>query len=135
MSDFEPAESFHPGEYLRDEIHARGLNARQFAELSGIELSTVRRILRCASPVTLTHAIAISKALGTSSVTWVNLQFAYLKGEVIQQRRDLVYWAEHHGELDACWVLSHLGKLESDIAGIDALHCKIKATMSRCKIE
>jgi HTH-type transcriptional regulator/antitoxin HigA len=71
------AEAFHPGEFLRDELAARGLSAAQFAEASGLHANTVAEILGCALAVNAHAAFKLARALGTSPELWLSLQQSY----------------------------------------------------------
>ena len=44
-NDFFPAEVFPPGEFLRDELEARGWNQTEFAEILGREPRVVNEII------------------------------------------------------------------------------------------
>lgn len=72
-----PAEAFHPGSFLHDELVERRLSAAQFAELSGLHLNTVIEILEGSLAVNPHCAFDLGKALGTSAELWLNLQKAY----------------------------------------------------------
>jgi HTH-type transcriptional regulator / antitoxin HigA len=72
-----PAEVFPPGDYLRDELEARGWTQRQFAKIIGRPLQTVNGIINGKVAVTATTAKEIAEAFGTSAELWMNLQGSY----------------------------------------------------------
>jgi len=72
-----PAEVFAPGEYLRDELEARGWTGEEFAEIIGRPVQVVSEILNGRKQIVPETALAIADALGTSAELWVNLQTAY----------------------------------------------------------
>ena len=76
-SPYKPAEAFPPGEYLRDELDARGWTQSEFAEILGRPPQVVSEILNAKKEITPETAVAISEALGTSAEVWLNLQTRY----------------------------------------------------------
>jgi HTH-type transcriptional regulator/antitoxin HigA len=74
---FKPAQVFHPGEYLKDELAERGWSRQDFARIINIPLQTVDRIICGKQQVTAEIAKAIGLALGTGPEVWLNLQGAY----------------------------------------------------------
>ena len=76
-SSHKAAEAFAPGEYLRDELEARGWTQSEFAEIIGRPAQVVSEILNAKKEITPVTALAISEALGTSAEVWLNLQTRY----------------------------------------------------------
>ncbi|MBV8780305.1 MAG: HigA family addiction module antidote protein [Phycisphaerae bacterium] len=74
---FKPAEVFHPGEFLRDELIARGWTQSDLARVIGRPLQTVNEIILGKKRVTAATAKALGSALGTGPEIWINLQTAY----------------------------------------------------------
>ena len=72
-----PAETFAPGEYLRDELAERGWAEGEFASIFGRPVQTVSEILNGKKEITPETAAAIGAALGTSAELWLNLQTSY----------------------------------------------------------
>jgi HTH-type transcriptional regulator/antitoxin HigA len=72
-----PAEVFPPGEYLRDELEARGWTQSEFAEILARPTQVVSEILNDKKEITPETAVAIGEALGTGAEFWLNLQAAY----------------------------------------------------------
>ena len=77
------AEAFPPGEYLRDELEARGWTQEEFAEIIGRSEAAVNRIINAKASITPETARLFEAALSTSAMFWINLEAAYqfwLKG-------------------------------------------------------
>jgi len=79
--------TFHPGEYLSDEIRARGLSLDAFAKMLGWEVMKLSALLSENAPLTKVDAEDIGKALGTSSQLWINLNNAYYGKENIKAKK------------------------------------------------
>ncbi|MDD2325104.1 MAG: HigA family addiction module antitoxin [Alphaproteobacteria bacterium] len=77
MNYRQPAEAFPPGEFLRDELEARGWNQAEFADIIGRPARLVSEILAGKRGITPETAIAIAAALGTSPEFWMNLDASY----------------------------------------------------------
>lgn len=74
--ELEPFESTHPGELLRDELEARGLTLRKFAEIIGISCPVLNEVIK-GSPITAELAFKIEAAMGTKAYIWIELQTQY----------------------------------------------------------
>jgi HTH-type transcriptional regulator/antitoxin HigA len=77
MATRRPAEVFHPGEYLRDELKERDWSQVEFAEIIGRDKRLVNEIINGKRGITPETARAIGAALGTSAEVWMNLDSAY----------------------------------------------------------
>ncbi len=75
-----PAEVFPPGEFIRDELEARGWTQEEFADILGRPLQTVNQIINGKKEITAETARAIAEAFGTSAELWLNLQSAPRSG-------------------------------------------------------
>ena len=75
-------EAFTPGEYLKDELDARGWTQTQFARIIGRPIQVVNQIIKGRKSVTPETAAAIAAALGTSAELWMNLEIAYRLSKV-----------------------------------------------------
>jgi HTH-type transcriptional regulator/antitoxin HigA len=71
------AETFPPGDFLREEIEARGWTQAKLAEVLGRPLQTVNAIINGKKAVTPQTAVELAAALGTSAELWMNLEQAY----------------------------------------------------------
>jgi HTH-type transcriptional regulator/antitoxin HigA len=74
---FVPAEVFPPGEYLRDELQARGWTQGEFARIIGRPVQAVNEIVNGKKRITVETANAIGLALGTGPELWLNLEITY----------------------------------------------------------
>jgi HTH-type transcriptional regulator / antitoxin HigA len=72
-----PAEVFQPGEYLRDELQARGWTQGNFARIIGRPVQVVNEIVNGKKRITVETAKAIGLALGTGPELWLNLENTY----------------------------------------------------------
>ena len=77
MADRVPAEVFPPGEFLRDELEARGWSQVEFAEIIGRPPRLINEILAGKRSISPATAREIGAALGTSAIFWLNLEAAY----------------------------------------------------------
>lgn len=71
------AEPFHPGEYIADEIEARGWSVETLCERAGFRRDLAEELLACKRPVTSVVAYCLAQAFGTDQRTWLNLQKAF----------------------------------------------------------
>ena len=77
LKEIKAAETFPPGEYLRDELKARGWTQSQFAQIIGRPLQLVSEIINGRKRITERTALQIAAALGTSARVWLNLENNY----------------------------------------------------------
>jgi len=77
MEGRRPAEVFHPGEHLLDELDARGWTQVEFAEILGRPVTLVNDIIKGRRGITPETARGFAAALGTSAEFWMNLDSAY----------------------------------------------------------
>lgn len=77
MAEIKPAEVFHPGEILLDELNARGWSQVEFAEIVGRPYQVINEIIKGRKRVTPETAKEFSAALGTTPEFWLNLDSAY----------------------------------------------------------
>jgi HTH-type transcriptional regulator/antitoxin HigA len=74
MTDRVPAEVFPPGEFLRDELEARGWTQTEFARIIRRPLRLVNEIITGKRDISPDTAQALAAALGTSAQLWMNLE-------------------------------------------------------------
>ena len=77
MSERRPVEVFSPGEFIREELEARGWTQDDLAEILGRPLRTVNEIITGKRGVTPETAKGLGQALGTSAQLWMNLEASY----------------------------------------------------------
>lgn len=73
----QPAERFHPGEYIREELEARGWSIETMVERSGLRRDLIEELIAESRPVTRLVALCLANAFGTGDVVWRNLQKCY----------------------------------------------------------
>jgi len=71
------AETFPPGEFLREELDARGWTQSDFADILGRPIQLVNEIVLGKRAITPETAQGLADALGTSPQLWLNLESAY----------------------------------------------------------
>ena len=77
-----PAEVFFPGEFLRDELEARGWTQIEFGEIMGRPTRLVNELIAGKKAITPETAMQLAEALGTSPDLWMNLESQYLLSKV-----------------------------------------------------
>jgi addiction module HigA family antidote len=71
------AAAFPPGEFIREELEARGWTQRDLAEVLGRPLQMVNQVVNGRKEITPRTAVELAAAFGTSAELWVNLESAY----------------------------------------------------------
>jgi HTH-type transcriptional regulator/antitoxin HigA len=71
------AEAFPPGEFIREELEARGWTQKRLAEVLGRPFQTVNAVVNGRKSVTPRLARELEAALGASAEYWLNLENAY----------------------------------------------------------
>jgi HTH-type transcriptional regulator / antitoxin HigA len=82
MNTRTPAEVFSPGEFIRDELDARGWTQDDLAQIIGRPQASVNLIINDKRGITPETAILLSGAFGTSAEFWLNLDSAYKLSKV-----------------------------------------------------
>lgn len=77
MKKRSPAEVFSPGEFIREEIEARGWMQEDLAEILDRPLRLVNEITTGRRGITPETAKGLGEAFGTTAQFWMNLQSAY----------------------------------------------------------
>jgi len=78
MSERIPAEVFPPGEFIKDELDARGWTQGDLAEIMGRPNRLISMIVTGKKRITPETAQGLGEAFGTGAQFWMNLQNAYL---------------------------------------------------------
>lgn len=87
MERIRTAEPIHPGEFLRDELEARGMTGDQLAEAAELTPARVDAVVREQCRITESFASAISRVFDQDAATWMKLQYAYDQHEVRKKMR------------------------------------------------
>ena len=77
MGERIPAEAFHPGEYIGDEMSARGLTIYLFCKQLGWSPVLLNAVLGERIAVSNTMAADLARVFGQDPQTWINLQAAW----------------------------------------------------------
>lgn len=76
------AEIFPPGEFLRDELEARGWTQTELAEIIGRPVRLINEIIAGKKAITPETAIQLGDSLGTGPELWMNLESQYQLSKV-----------------------------------------------------
>ena len=74
---FKAAQVFHPGEFVREELEARGWTQRDLARIIGRPLQAVNEVINGRKRITAETAKELALAFGTGPELWMNLENAY----------------------------------------------------------
>ncbi len=93
MADRQIAEVFHPGEFIKDELEARGWSQLDLAEILGRDAILVNQLIKGKRSITPETAKGLGDAFGgTGAQYWLNLESIYQLHKVTQSsgNNDLV---------------------------------------------
>src|SRR4051812_4867927 len=90
MAIRKPAEVFPPGEFLREELEARGWTQADLAAIVGRPVHSINQIIVGKRGISPEMAQGLAAALGTSPEFWMNLDAAYQLGHVRRDDSDVV---------------------------------------------
>lgn len=76
MTERRPAEVFPAGEFLRDELEARGWTGADLAALIGQPVGVVNEVIAGERGISIELAGALAAALGTTPEFWMRLELA-----------------------------------------------------------
>ncbi|OHB59296.1 MAG: addiction module antidote protein, HigA family [Planctomycetes bacterium RBG_13_46_10] len=125
------AEIFHPGEFIREEIEARGWTQADLASIMGRPIQVVNQILNGYKSVTSRTATELAAAFGTSAEIWLNLQTAYslslenVDATAIEKKAHLYKIAPIKIMQKRVWI-----KKTNDLAELEAELCRFYETKS-----
>lgn len=91
-----PAEIFPPGEFLKDELDARGWTQVEFAEIIERDTRVISEVIGGKRSITPETAIAFGEALGTGPEFWLNLESQYQLSKVRPKENSISRKAELH---------------------------------------
>src|SRR6516165_441468 len=78
MSTRTPAEVFPPGDFIRDELDARGWTQGDLAQIMGRPLQAVNELISGKKQITPDTALGLAKAFGDDdALYWMNLESVY----------------------------------------------------------
>ena len=74
---FKPAEVFPPGDFIREELAARGWSQSDLARVIGRPLQAVNQIINGRKRITVETSKELGLAFGTGPELWLNLENSY----------------------------------------------------------
>lgn len=92
-----PVEAFPPGEFLKEELEARGWTQTDLAEILGRPVQLVNEIIANKRVITPETAKGLADAFGTSGQYWLNLQSAYQLRQLAERDSTVVRRARLYG--------------------------------------
>lgn len=124
MNARRPAEVFPPGEYIKDELEARGWSQSDLAAIMGRKFPVINEIVSGKRGITRQSAIELGDAFGTGPDLWMNLEAAYRLGSVdagettVSRRARLYAWAPIREMIRRKWIESteSIDELETRVA-------------------
>src|SRR5437870_4776428 len=72
-----PAEAFPPGEFLREELEARGWTQLDLAEILGVTPGHINDVIKGKASITPESAKALGTAFDVDPQYWMNLESIY----------------------------------------------------------
>lgn len=98
FSEVTPFKAIHVGEYIKDELDARGMLQKELAKMTGIQTSVLNDIIKGKRDLTAEHSVLIGNALGINDDFFYDLQKQYdmdrarLSERVAQQAAAITIW-------------------------------------------
>jgi HTH-type transcriptional regulator/antitoxin HigA len=77
MENIKRAKVFPPGDFIKEELDARGWTQLDLAEILDRPVPTINQIISGKKAITPETALGLAKAFGTSAEIWLNLENAY----------------------------------------------------------
>lgn len=75
----------HPGDVLKEELEARNISQREFANLTGINYTMLNEVLNGKRPVTSEFALVMEASLGINPEMLINMQNRYTMAAIKQR--------------------------------------------------
>lgn len=76
-NELRPYVPTHPGNVLKDELQARGISQKRFAEIISVSYTMLNEIINGKRPVSAEMALILEAALGINASLWNNMQSRY----------------------------------------------------------
>lgn len=80
---FKPAEYFHPGELIRDELEARGWGNEEFAKKVGLSVEDALDLLHGRRNISRALAKRLALVFEQTTMFFMNIQATYDKGMLL----------------------------------------------------
>lgn len=97
-----PAKRFGPGYFIREQMEIREWVQEDLAEILGISLKHVNKILKDKQPITIEIARLLGEIFDTSAQYWMNIDSSYRlwkQQEVTEKEKDTEIKAEIYGNM------------------------------------
>lgn len=107
-----PRRAVHPSEIIKDEIDARDMSKKEFAERMGMKASNVSRLLRGENDITVQVAEKLEDAFGIPASHWTAMQHAYNREvkEINERNKEEITAIEIESRLSEIFNLGELYK-------------------------
>jgi addiction module HigA family antidote len=76
-NDMIPGDIFHPGEYIKEELDARGWHQQELADKIKVSKSEISLVIHGHRSINAKLAVLLETALGIDAEFWMNLQVKY----------------------------------------------------------
>jgi HTH-type transcriptional regulator / antitoxin HigA len=87
-TDAYPDVAIHPGEYLAEEIEARGISQKELARRMGRPLNAINEIINGKKAITAQTALQLEEVMSEIPARfWLNLETDYQLNKVLISRR------------------------------------------------
>lgn len=77
LRDYNPYYNIGPGDFIKEELEARGWLQTDFADILGMSKKTINKLINNKQSITIDTAKLLSKAFGQSPQYWINLDTNY----------------------------------------------------------
>lgn len=102
LNNITPFLAIHAGEYIKDELDARGMKQSELADVTGIKAPILSNIINGKRNVTAEQSILIGRAFGVSDDLFYNLQTKYdldrarTSKRVVERTPEIYQWEILH---------------------------------------
>ena len=115
IKEYRPMNPVHPFEILEDEIKARGISKKAFAESIGMKPSNFSRMLKMKGELTSEMSMKLESALGIPYLDWMRLQEEYVKDITSKEKENTSELPSDDGYMSAEMLSFRLGDLLTPI--------------------
>jgi HTH-type transcriptional regulator/antitoxin HigA len=117
------AETFPPGDVIKEELEARGWTQRDLADIMGVQPSVVSALVKGTKPISFDLARNLSAALGQSAQYWINMDTAY-RLNMPAERHDATSARSSLYKLAPVNEMTKRGWIQSS-SDVDVLHTRV----------
>ncbi|GHA76590.1 HigA family addiction module antitoxin [Cognatilysobacter bugurensis] len=131
------AQTFAPGEFLKEELEARGWSQTELAEIMGRPVRLINELIAGKKGITPETAVQLGDALGTGAELWMNLESQYQLSKVAAGDGQVARRAELYSKFPVRemvkrgWLAAsrHVGELEQGLRaffGVEDLDAPVR---------